>query len=377
MRHLIVYLAALAHADDTEDSYVFIDPNVRARVLAETTTEGVLRASGAYGKCASNVAMPANGGIVCDPPNILPQICSLVCKGGYYSSGRHKDVACADAMCTGPTCTPTHRNYTSNVLRYDTRECEYVKWNECTTTQSGLCLETTTETCQYSYYEEVEYTECVLVPTDAPDCWNSGCRGTCTNPGTYHYYTKSCPTTCAPWQDPPVPEFACSPCRIPSLPEHTIMLSAFVESSEIKVGCADGYWGGNRTSYCVMDGSFYPPIELACNQCSEPPMIEYETFTAIRTTGMVEFRCADGYVGDSTFTKCDRYTGEWNLPHAPNCDIYVEPSVSASPSPTVTIGYTLTSSPTPSMIESSSPSKTPRPPKIKGSRAPSPPRKWF
>ena len=364
--------------EEEQESYVYIDEDRRLRVLSANSSQEMLNASGQFGKCGMDITLPVKGALVCDPPNALPQICSLVCQRGYYSSGPNKDIACADNLCRG-SCTPETVEYVSNELRYGSRECSYTQWKECDTTESGLCLETVTEPCSYSYYVESKQSGCKLTEESVPSgCWSSGCMGSCEKSGGYHYYTSRCPSACKPWQDPEKPNFVCSPCRAPVLPTNSAILesdalSANDPPSQITVGCAEGYWGTSMKANCMSyDGSFYPPVIVACSKCSVPPTIEYETFVTIDRGGFFEYKCADGYAGESTYMHCNKVDGSWPEPQAPECYPDVSPSPSVSPSATLTPGFSLSATPSNTPAQSPSVSKTPRAPKVKGSRAPSP-----
>ncbi len=391
MRVLLVSLASLVFAHDIEtdmfEYHATIDPVVQARVLSAPTYAAARRLGGVYGLCADGINIPLNGGLVCDPPNRLPQICTLVCKQGYYSSGANRDIACADAMCEGQ-CASQPYDCVENTLQYASRPCTFARLTECTGTQP--CLETVEEECKYSFYEEVRRPCCNLTQVQQPEgCWTSGCSGNCQTPGVYHYYSSSCGDVCPPWQDPPNPAFACAACRVPTeFPPHVRILSsnarAFDPPSEITVGCEDGYWGPIQTAYCMTtDGSFYPPADMECNPCSAPPDMDLEMVERIvGLAGRVEFRCRQGYVGDSTFSECHKETGEWNHVEPPYCMVAPSPGETPSISPTSSLSLDPDAipspSPTPSESATESPtrtpsvSKSPRPPKVKGSRAPSP-----
>ncbi len=388
--------------DDEYEYEAVIDP-VR-RVLALSTKNGTeaRRLGGVYGLCAMDVTVPEFGALVCDPPNALPQICTLVCKQGYYSSGIHRDIACADAMCEGP-CTSQKYECKGTEIRFGQRDCEYIRSVPCES--QGTCLETVKEPCSYSYYEEVSRPCCNYTAVLAPEeCWNSGCNGSCDSPGVYHYYSNSCADMCPPWRDPEVPQFSCSPCQVPTdFNPHVRVLSTNAgpgeTPSEIVVGCEPGYWGNIVHSYCMStDGSFYPPVSnIVCSPCSEPPTMEGELFERIELEpGSVEFRCLKGFVGDSTFSTCNKDAGFWSFVVPPYCELM--PTTSVSPSASVSsLAYaeieevfvsesaTPSSDPTSSATSSSTPSftatgtpsasKSPRPPKVKGSRAPTQPPK--
>jgi hypothetical protein len=386
----------LAHSEDDNYEYVpVIDSIVSERVLSTVSVKEQRRLGGVFGLCADNVDIPLNGGLVCEPPNSLPQVCTLVCKKGYYSSGRHRDIACADAMCEGQ-CSSTKYDCIGNQMKFATRPCTVTRYTQCSESESLLCLEDVTEECAYSFYEEVRRPCCNLTETNPPEgCWTSGCGGNCDVPGVFHYYSNSCPDVCPPWRDPDVPQFGCSECIVPVLSEHSkIIMSDGEPPSEITVGCSVGFWGTPITSYCMStDGTFYPPINsIQCKECSSPPILEGDVFTSIQVNdSSIEFRCNDGFIGDSTFTVCDSITGIWNTPSAPYCDVIVESTVTSSISPSATTGATPnfkkepSQSPIPSQTPSETPSQTrtmtpsmsksPRPPKVKGSRAPTQPPK--
>jgi hypothetical protein len=380
-----------------EDSYsAIVDPIVSYRVLMASSVKEQRKLGGVFGLCSDGVDIPLHGGLVCDPPNSLPQICTLACKKGYYSSGRHRDIACADAMCEGQ-CSSTKYDCIGTEMKFAKRPCTVTQYTQCADSDSLLCLEDVTQECSYSFYEEVRRPCCNLTQINPPEgCWTSGCTGGCDSPSVFHYYSNSCADVCPPWRDPDVPQFGCSECIIPKLNENSEIImsdSIFTNPpSEITVGCSVGFWGAQITSYCMStDGSFYPSIDsIQCTECSNPPIIAGDVFTGFQLNdSSIEFRCNEGYTGESTFTVCDSISGVWNTPEAPYCDIIVTPSISSSISPSATVGITpeLTSSPSPS--ESPSPSdtpsytktmtpsasKSPRPPKVKGSRAPTQPPK--
>lgn len=372
-----------------------IDPVLTQRVLSASTFKEQRKLGGVFGLCVDNVDIPLYGGLVCDPPNSLPQICTLVCNKGYYSSGVHRDIACADAMCEGQ-CKSNKYDCIGNQIKFATRPCTITRYTQCA--ESNLCLEDVTEECTYSFYEEVRSPCCNMTHVDAPEgCWTSGCIGNCDTPSVFHYYSNSCPDICPPWRDPDVPQFECSACIVPSLSANSeIILSdaSFPDPpSTITVGCSAGFWGEQVTSYCMStDGSFYPPVNsIECKECSSPPSLEGEFFTGFQlNASSIEFRCNDGYNGESTFTVCDSVSGVWNTPVPPYCDIVPTPNATPSISPSSSVyifqeyeypSPSLTSTVTPivtssiSLTMTPSASKSPRPPKVKGSRAPTQPPK--
>jgi hypothetical protein len=401
---LYIFIASLLHlsvSEDSEDTYKYvpiIDATVSGRVLSATNIKQQRKLGGVYGLCADNVNIPLFGGLVCDPPNRLPQICTLVCRKGYYSSGQHRDIACADAMCEGQ-CNSQKYDCIGNEIKFGSRPCTYTRYVSCDAVESGLCLEDVTEECKYSYYEEVRRPCCNITQLNPPDeCWTSGCTGSCDSPGVFHYYSSSCGDVCPPWRDPDMPQFMCSACNLLALSINSEIIVSNAEGfdppSEITVGCSPGFWGESVTSYCMStDGTFYPPVNtIECTQCSSPPSFEGDMFTTVQINpGRFEFRCNSGFIGDSTFTECNRNTGIWNTPEPPYCDI--APSVAAEPSPLETPSITPSASPTPIFEEFPTPSvspsetpsetptrtpsasKSPRPPKVKGSRAPTQPPK--
>ncbi len=394
---IIAYLSIVHSHQEEEEEYEYIaaiDPVRRALSLAANNRTEARRLGGVYGLCDMDVTIPEFGALVCDPPNSLPQICTLACKQGYYSSGIHRDIVCADAMCEGQ-CASQKYECKGTQLKFATRDCDVTRYVPCDETE--FCIETVTESCSYSFYEEVSRPCCNLTTILAPDnCWNSGCTGSCDNPGVYHYYSNTCADVCPPWRDPEVPQFSCSPCQVPTIfNPHVRILSTDTNDeneipSQITVGCEKGYWGNIVTSYCTSaDGSFYPPVSnINCNPCSEPPNMEGDMFERVDLEpGSVEFRCLSGFVGESTFSSCDN-NGIWSSVTPPYCDL--APTVSVSPSASVSVFILLDSeepSPSnePTTTQSTSPSfsatmtpsasKSPRPPKVKGSRAPTQPPK--
>lgn len=389
--------------EDTYEYIASIDPLVKRRVLSAVTLKEQRRLGGVFGLCADGVQIPLHGGLVCDPPNSLPQICTLACKKGYYSSGQHRDIACADAMCEGQ-CSVNKYDCVGTEIKFGSRPCTITRYTQCSESDSQLCLEDVTEECKYSFYEEVRRPCCNLTQIDPPDgCWTSGCTGNCDAPGVFHYYSSSCGDVCPPWRDPDVPQFNCSSCIVPELSMNSEIIDSDSEGvdppSAISVGCSPGFWGPQVVSYCMStDGTFYPPVATDCIQCSSPPELEGEAFTTVQINpGRFEFRCTSGYVGDSTFTQCDSITGIWNTPDAPYCDLLPSiateqgpnetPSITPTaslrplygdlPSPSETPTQSQTPSQTPSETPTQTPSasKSPRPPKIKGSRAPTQPPK--
>lgn len=418
MKYLCLLAVVSVHAQskdyqfEDDESYEYeatIDPVRRALALASNNQSESRRLGGVYGLCAMDVVVPEFSALVCDPANSLPQICTLVCKQGYYSSGVHRDIACADAMCEGP-CTSQKYECKGSQIKFAERACDVTRYVPCEE-HIGLCIETVTENCSYSFYEEVSRPCCNYTAVLAPDdCWNSGCSGSCDNPGVYHYYSNSCADMCPPWRDPEVPHFNCSPCQVPTeFNSHVIVLSSNAATkediaSEIVVGCEPGYWGNMVRSYCMgTDGSFYPPISnIVCSPCSEPPTIEGELFERViveanidGTIGAVELRCLSGFVGESTFSTCDKNAGFWSFVISPYCDLVptasvspsasmsslgfsellmdVSNSVSSSANPTFSSTPTISASFTATMTPSAT--KSPRPPKVKGSRAPTQPPK--
>lgn len=380
--------------DKSYEYIAAIDPFVKRRVLSATTIKQQRKLGGVYGLCADNVNIPLHGGLVCDPPNRLPQICTLVCKKGYYSSGLNRDIACADAMCEGQ-CTSNKYDCTGSQIKFASRPCTYTRYTQCSETESGLCLEDVTEECKYSFYEEVKRPCCNITAINPPeDCWTSGCTGNCDSPGVYHYYSSSCGDVCPPWRDPDVPQFMCSPCKVPSeLPINSKIISSNADSiidipSEITVGCSPGFWGSPINSYCMTtDGSFYPPVNtIECRQCSSPPGFDSDSFYTVQINpGRFEFRCNPGFVGELTYTECDSITGIWNTPEPPYCDIAPSPNETPSITPSSSLTPIFEEFPSPSQTPSETPSETPtqtpsaskspRPPKVKGSRAPTQPPK--
>lgn len=405
MKTLLISLCALGFAFDidNEDHYEYqatIDPVVQARVLSASSHAAARKLGGVFGLCADGINVPLKGGLVCDPPNALPQICTLVCTQGYYSSGVNKDIACADAMCEGP-CKTEPYECVGNQIKFGTRPCSYIRYTNCTDSDSQYCLETVDEVCNYTYYEEVRRPCCNLTQVGEPEgCWTSGCTGNCDSPDVYHYYSTTCADVCPPWQDPPNPLFACSACQVPELPAHAVLVSSnakgFDPPSEITVGCEDGYWGFMQTSNCMStDGTFYPPLTLQCSPCFPPTILDgefVETKSVHNADGIVyrvEYMCINGYVGDSTVSECDKTSGIWTSVGLPYCDIAPSPNSTPSISPTSSISPSSNGFPSESLTQSVSPtlttsgtptrtpsvSKSPRPPKVKGSRAPTQPPK--
>ena len=397
---LFSILCGFYTAQSEDDFYEYIpdiDPIVSGRVLSAVTFKEQRRLGGVFGLCADGVDIPLHGGLVCDPPDSLPQICTLVCKKGYYSSGLSRDIACADAMCEGQ-CISTKYDCIGNQMKFATRPCTITRYTQCADSDSQLCLEDVTEECKYSVYEEVRRPCCNLTEINPPEgCLTSGCTGNCDAPSVFQYYSNSCPDVCPPWRDPDVPQFRCSACIVPSLSENSEIISSDAEGfdppSTITVGCSSGFWGERITSYCMStDGSFYPPVNsIECKQCSSPPSLESDAFTGFQLNdSSIEFRCNDDYSGESTFTICNSETGIWNTPVPPYCDVIPAPNATPSISPSTTIYVsqeyespslsstpTVTPSVTSSISSSMTPSasKSPRPPKVKGSRAPTQPPK--
>jgi hypothetical protein len=393
MKSLLYLLGIVNGFDINTDEYLYqavIDPEVQARVLSATSYTHARKLGGVFGLCADGINIPLKGGLVCDPPNALPQICTLVCQQGYYSSGLNRDIACADAMCEG-SCKVNRHECVGNQVKFASRPCSYIRYINCTENESQLCLETVEEECKYSYYEEVRRPCCNITQVGEPEgCWTSGCTGNCDSPGVFHYYSSSCGDVCPPWQDPPNPSFQCSACRVPTeFPPHVGILSSnakgFDPPSEITLGCYVGYWGPKQTSYCMStDGSFYPPVDIQCNPCSAPPEIDAELVVRImQTLERVEFRCIDGYIGDSTFSECHKETGVWSSVEPPYCEVApsaratpsITPSASITPDPNPSVSPTPSEAPTETPTPTPSASKSPRPPKVKGSRAPTQPPK--
>lgn len=386
----------LAHSEDDFYEYIpDINPNVSGRVLSAITIKEQRRLGGVFGLCADGVDIPLNGGLVCDPPDSLPQICTLVCKKGYYSSGPSKDIACADAMCEGQ-CISNKYDCVGNEMKFATRPCMITRYTQCADSDSQLCLEDVTEECKYSFYEEVRRPCCNLTQINPPDgCLTSGCTGNCEAPSVFHYYSNSCPDVCPPWRDPDVPQFSCSACIIPSLSENSEIIMSDSDGlgppSQITVGCSAGFWGEQITSYCMStDGTFYPPVDtIQCNKCSNYPTFDGEVFSSILVnSSAIEFRCNEGLTGDSTFSVCDSITGVWSSSDPPYCDLIVDASISSSASigvtptgeeseeePSQTPTQTPSGTPTQTRTMTPSASKSPRPPKVKGSRAPTQPPK--
>ncbi len=335
----------------------------------------IRKLGGIFGLCAMDIQIPNNGGLVCDPPNKLPQICTLVCNPGFYSSGQHRDIACADAMCEGQ-CKVEKYECKGSEIKYASRPCEYSRYTQCEETHSGLCIETVQESCTYSYYEEVSRPCCNITQVNPPeDCWTSGCTGSCDTPGVFHYYSSGCGDVCPPWRDPETPNFVCSPCKTPLASEYPSNTIVSAHANYIRVECEPGYWGTSLQSYCMTtDGSFYPPVsDIQCFKCSSPPELHGEFFESSILPGIVEFTCRAGYEGSPTKSVCNQETGVWSYVEPPYCEIAASPSVSHSVEfedatetarATETVTPTYTTTPTPSA------SKSPRPPKVKGSRAP-------
>jgi hypothetical protein len=325
-----------------------------------------------YGLCLDGITLPPNATVECDPPNMLPQICLLICPDGYYSSGT-RDIACADSMCYG-TCRKEEYTYNNTQLVYYQDECTYTNYVNCNTTASGLCLETRAEPCQRSHYTTTAERACRMVPDLREDCWNSGCMGTCDTGGTvrYHYYSKSCPQICQPWRDNASPQFQCTACSTPP----RLGLFEYITPSQVRYICPPGSWGEPIVSYCMKaDGSWYPlPIAQKCNTCTYPDIINDVTgdHTVKIGEGTIEIGCKEGYVGETVTMKCSQIDGAWTKVEYPECLIW---SPSATPSISATMSISpVSASVTPSVTSAAtaSVSKTPRAPKVKGSRAPSP-----
>ena len=79
----------------------------------------LIESSGAFGLCLYDIDIPEAASLVCDPPNRLPQICTLQCADGYYSTG-NSDVACADSICTG-TCSSEPYDEIGADIQYSSR----------------------------------------------------------------------------------------------------------------------------------------------------------------------------------------------------------------------------------------------------------------
>lgn len=343
----------------------------------------LIESSGAFGLCLYDIDIPEAASLVCDPPNRLPQICTLQCADGYYSTG-NSDVACADSICTG-TCSSEPYDEIGADIQYSSRPCEYTRYIECNTTESGLCLETVAEECKYSYYVETRRSSCRMKQNDLPEgCWNSGCFGNCDKPGNYHYYSHKCSESCIPWRDPLEPRFSCKKCSEPLQLNGTSI--EYITPSQIKYMCPKGTWGEPKISYCMRtDGSWYPPASAPteCTVCSIPESVNYDITDAhiinIIDDGEIEIKCANGYLGDAPIrVKCSQKNGSWDysIDNIPKCNIW-SPSATPSETPSVTPSASITpidpsSEPTMTPKETPSVTKTPRPPKIKGSRAPSP-----
>jgi hypothetical protein len=355
-----------------------------ALVSAEkTVTPELSKKYGGLGQCLTNIIIPDVASFSCDPPNQYPQICTLLCEDGYYSTGT-KDIACADSICKGE-CKQYYEDITENSIEYSTRECNYKRWIECEETESGLCLETVTEPCQYSYYVEKRRNICSLIPENPPmGCPNSGCMGTCDKPGTFHYYSSRCINSCPPWRDPLNPEFKCKKCNEPPKLANTII--EYIKPSQIRYLCPDGTWGTpSVSSYCMAyDGSWYPmPPAPNCKSCIAPNIEDdIAGFHVIleKTNSRITIGCRVGYVGEEVTTTCSSLDGTWSHIEYPLCTIW-SPIATSTTTPSITPSPSITSissSPeaSPSTIQTPSPSRTPRPPKVKGSRAPSPKAKY-
>jgi hypothetical protein len=389
MNHILFALLGTIHATyggiiteitrtyELSVKYEAIPKNVRInRHLTES--------SGAFGLCLYNVVIPEDASLVCDPPNRLPQICTLKCADGYYSVG-NKDVACADSICSGSCSTESYEIVGADI-QYSSRPCEYTRYVECNTTASGLCLETVLEECKYSYYVETRRPSCRLKQENVPeDCWTSGCFGNCDKPGNYHYYSLRCSDSCIPWRDPAEPEFACKKCSEPLQLNGTIL--EYITPSQIRYICPKGTWGEpSGLSYCMsFDGSWYPPApsgQVQCSQCIIPEIF-YDITDAhilnIIDNGEIEIRCTDGYLGeDAIRVKCSQLSGTWNytVDDIPQCYIW-SPTATPTQTPSITSSASITpidpsTEPTTTPTHTPSASKSPRAPKVKGSRAPSP-----
>ena len=392
-------------AEDTEEPYEYVaelDPLHVSRVLAARTVKEARKLGGVFGLCAMDVHIPNTGALVCDPPDRLPQICTLACKKGYYSAGQHRDIACADAMCEGQ-CIAQKYECKGAEIKFATRPCEYMRYTTCEETASSMCIETVNDLCTYSYYEDVSRPCCNITQVAPPEgCWTSGCTGSCeSGGGVFHYFSSGCGDVCPPWRDPETPQFACAPCTPPtSYPPNTVIVSnadGVDPPSQITVSCAPGYWGTSVQSYCMTtDGSFYPPVtEIRCEACSAAPILEGDRFATRQVdAGSVEFYCLPGFVGETTFSSCNKETGMWSFVEPPYCDVAPTPSITPSATPVVSLEGlesledleniavedpsatpTPTSTPTVTATPTPSASKSPRPPKVKGSRAPTQPPK--
>jgi hypothetical protein len=374
------------------------------RLVFILTVINPVLAEGEFGNCLYNITIPEGGHIQCDPPNSLPQICSISCKPGYYATGVQQEMTCANSLCTNQ-CSAVQKTCTGSVpvKRVDS---------------NGV---------SYTDYVRQERPCCTLEKLEAPWCDLGACTGTCTNPGIYAFDAKTCPDVCIPYREPDAPSWSCAPCEAPSFPAYMHVITEGVPPSKVIVQCPMGQWGTPDELLCGPDGSWTPYIPRKCNECSEhsyPLESLDENMLEIQTSpGKVKITCKNSETQSWIFT-CDSISGQWSywddvycvpdvVPEVPEvnpCDsspYYLEtfPDLYSTVEPGrvefhCKEGYeervwtyvcseetrewpvlesmecntipSATPSATPSQTPASSPSasKSPRPPKVKGSRAP-------
>jgi hypothetical protein len=320
---------------------------------------------GEYGLCLDGIQTPENGQIACDPPNRLPQICSLNCNQGFYKVGSTGDFVCSNAICT-------------NQCQAENGECSGLVpfWHEKTCENADEVYD-----CSYKDYRLETRDCCTLKQIEAPYCdIGNSCTGNCSQPGIYTYDSLTCPEVCIPWRETTTPQFSCKACVLPALAGNVVLESKGSPVYDVLVGCPLGTWGAPVQSVCTVTGDWYPLPRPSCQSCSAVPydlrQFDAEYVVVSQTPGEVKLTCKPHLVGTPATMKCNQRTGVWDPLAGISCDIPPSPeptsSVTPSISPSSSIVYEPSVTPSQSTAVTPSPSKTPRPPKIKGSRAPSP-----
>jgi hypothetical protein len=366
-----------------------------------------VHAEGEFGNCLYNITIPEGGRVQCDPPNALPQVCSISCKPGYYAIGIQQEMMCTNSLCQNQ-CSAVQKTCAGSVpiKRIDAQGVSYTE------------------------YIREERPCCTLEKLEAPWCDLGACTGTCQNPGIYTFDAKSCPDVCIPYREPETPTWSCAPCQAPSVPAYMRVIPEGSPPSKVTVQCPMGLWGTPDKLLCGPDGSWTPYIPRTCNECSNHvyPLetLDANLFDIQTTPGKVKISCKNSGAQSWTFS-CDTTTGEWSywddvycvpdavseVPEVPEvnpCDSFPY-SLETFPDLYSTVesgrvefrckeGYeervwiyvcseetrewpvlesmecstipSVTPLETPSQTPASSPSasKSPRPPKVKGSRAP-------
>lgn len=297
-------------------------------------------ALGEYGLCLYNLTLPTNAYAICEPPNQIPQDCSMRCAAGYYPIGTY-DVTCMNSICT-------------NRCRAIPKTC-----------RGAIPIQQIDAYgVAYTGYTQVEEPCCELKTAESDWCSLGSCTGNCENPGLYTFDPIACPDTCIPFQEISSSSLKCEPCVLPALAQGIYTDIVGSPPSKATVGCPAGMWGTTQDITCTNTGSWSATPNVTCSACPPHPYaldtLDREVFAVEENAGSVRITCREPVYVPTTWTFECGSTGEWSYWDDPVC----HEAVTATPTPTTSATPEPTSSVTPS------PSKSPRPPKIKGSRAP-------